>query len=52
MGGLTGLFGVADRQTFLIDPHGNLAFHWKKVNPMNPAKDVLDKLEELTVVQS
>ena len=52
MGGFTGLLGVADRQTFLIDPQGNLAFHWKKVNPMNPAKDVLDKLEELTSVQS
>ena len=52
IGGLTGLFGVADRQTFLIDPQGKLAFHWKKVNPMNPAKDVLDKLEQLTGVGS
>ena len=52
MGGLTGLFGVADRQTFLIDPQGKLAFHWKRVNPMNPAKDILDKLERLTVAQS
>ena len=52
MGGLTGLFGVADRQTFLIDPQGKVAFHWKKVNPMNPAKDVLDKLEGLTAAYS
>jgi thioredoxin-dependent peroxiredoxin len=48
MGGITGLFGVADRQTFLIDPQGKLAFHWKKVNPMNPAREVLDMLEEQT----
>ncbi len=52
IGGLMGLLGVADRQTFLIDPQGKLAFHWKRVNPMNPAKEVLNKLEELSIVRS
>ena len=45
MGGLTGLLGVADRQTFLIDPEGNVAQHWKRVNPMTHAVEVQRELE-------
>lgn len=45
LGGLTGLLGVADRQTFLIDPQGRLAFHWRRVNPMTHATEVLRELE-------
>jgi thioredoxin-dependent peroxiredoxin len=47
MGGLTGLLGVADRQTFLIDPSGQLVHHWKRVNPMTHALEVQQKLQEM-----
>ncbi len=46
LGGLTGLFGVADRQTFLIDPQGKLAFHWRRVNPYTHATEVKQELEK------
>ena len=46
MGGLSGLFGFADRQTFLIDQDGKIAHHWKFVNPMNHATEVLQELEK------
>jgi thioredoxin-dependent peroxiredoxin len=46
MGGLMGLIGWADRQTFLIDPHGKLAHHWKLVNPLSHATEVLHELEK------
>ena len=46
LGGLTGLLGVAARQTFLIDPQGTLAHHWKTVNPVSHAADVLRVLQE------
>jgi thioredoxin-dependent peroxiredoxin len=46
MGGLLGLVGIADRQTFLIDPNGNLAHHWKFVNPLSHATEVLQVLEK------
>jgi thioredoxin-dependent peroxiredoxin len=46
LGGLTGLLGVADRQTFLIDPEGKVAQHWKRVNPMLHAVEVKRELEE------
>jgi thioredoxin-dependent peroxiredoxin len=45
MGGLTGMLGVADRQTFLIDPEGKVAQHWKRVNPMTHAVEVQRELE-------
>jgi thioredoxin-dependent peroxiredoxin len=45
LGGLTGLLGVADRQTFLIDPEGKVAQHWKRVNPMTHAVEVKRELE-------
>jgi peroxiredoxin Q/BCP len=45
MGGLTGLLGLADRQTFLIDPDGKLAFHWRRVNPVSHAVEVKREIE-------
>ncbi len=45
IGGLTGLLGLADRQTFLIDPDGKLAFHWRRVNPLSHAVEVKRELE-------
>lgn len=46
LGGLTGLLGVAARQTFLIDPRGTLVHHWKTVNPASHAAEVLRVLHE------
>ena len=46
-GGLMGLFGLADRQTFLIDPSGRVAHHWKRVNLTRHVSDVLTKLHDL-----
>jgi thioredoxin-dependent peroxiredoxin len=43
---LLGLVGIADRQTFLIDPNGKLAHHWKFVNPLSHATEVLQILEK------
>jgi thioredoxin-dependent peroxiredoxin len=42
--GSLGSFGsmvIANRNTFLIDPHGKIAKVWVKVNPTNAASDVL-----------
>jgi thioredoxin-dependent peroxiredoxin len=44
--GFMALLGNADRQTFLIDPNGNLAHHWKFVNPLSHATEVLQQLEK------
>ena len=38
---------VAKRQTFLIDPDGNVARHYDKVNPEAHSKQVLADLEDL-----
>ena len=46
MGGLGGLLGMAARQTFLIDPQGQVAWHWPTVNPANHAADVLRWLHQ------
>jgi thioredoxin-dependent peroxiredoxin len=46
LGGLTGFLGVADRQTFLINPEGQIAQHWKCVNPMTHAVEVQRELED------
>ena len=35
---------MANRNTFLIDPKGNIAKEWVKVNPTNAASDVLAAL--------
>lgn len=45
MGGLSGLLGAADRQTFLIDPQGKLAQRWKVANIMTHAIEVKQALE-------
>ena len=39
---------VAKRQTFIIDPKGNVAVHYEKVAPATHASEVLAALEELT----
>ena len=46
----TKMFGmtVAKRQTFLIDPDGNIAKHYAKVDPDTHAQQVLSDLRELT----
>lgn len=46
MGGLGGLMGLAGRQTFLIDPEGKVAHHWRTVNPASHAADVLRYLRQ------
>lgn len=46
----TKLFGmtVANRETFLIDPSGNIAKHYDKVDPETHSQQVLADLRELT----
>ena len=43
LGGFNGMV-IANRNTFLIDPKGNIAKVWVKVNPNNAASDVLAAL--------
>lgn len=38
---------MAKRQTFLIDPKGNLAKHYEKVDPETHSAEVLEDLEDL-----
>lgn len=38
---------IAKRQTFLIDPHGNVAKHYEKVSPETHSAEVLADLEAL-----
>jgi thioredoxin-dependent peroxiredoxin len=45
LGGLMGMLGVSARESFLIAPDGMLAHHWKMVNPMTHALEVLRELE-------
>ncbi len=40
LGGFAGII-LANRNTFLIDPHGKIAQVWVKVNPSTAASDVL-----------
>lgn len=47
IGGLLGMIGIAARESFLIDPSGNLAKHWKMVNPMTHAHEVRQELEAM-----
>jgi peroxiredoxin Q/BCP len=35
------------RSTFLIDPNGNIAYHWPKVKVAGHVNQVMDKLKEL-----
>ncbi|CAM3203650.1 peroxiredoxin [Deinococcus deserti] len=46
--GLRGLLGIASRETFLIGPEGELACHWRTVNPATHAGEVLSELERRT----
>lgn len=49
-GGIKVFFGKeikgVKRCTFLIDPHGNVNFHWNRVNVIGHAKQVLAKIKE------
>lgn len=38
---------VAKRQTFLIDPQGNIAKHYEKVDPATHSQQILDDLQAL-----
>ena len=40
-------FTIAKRQTFLIDPNGNLAKHYEKVKPATHSDEVLADLKAL-----
>ena len=41
---------LAKRQTFLIDPDGNVAVHYEKVDPDSHSQEVLADLEKLQAV--
>ncbi len=43
-------FTIAKRQTFLIDPNGNLAKHYEKVKPATHSNEVLSDLKALGAV--
>lgn len=43
----SGTFRFAQRQSFIIDPNGNVARHYAKVDPANHSKEVLADLKEL-----
>lgn len=45
--GRFGNFAVASRETFLIDPEGNIAKHYKRVDPASHSAEVLADLKEL-----
>jgi peroxiredoxin len=49
MKGLEGWRGRCNRQTFLIDPDGRIAFIWTKVTPRSHAKTVLEVLENMAI---
>ncbi len=38
---------IAKRQTFLIDPDGNIAKHYEKVDPESHSAEILEDLEKL-----
>jgi peroxiredoxin Q/BCP len=42
-----GAFTIANRNTFLIDPHGKIVKVWTKVDPSHHSEDVLAALDEL-----
>ena len=43
-----GMLAMAKRQTFLIDPDGNIARHYEKVDPDTHSAELLADLAELT----
>ncbi len=42
-----GTFTIANRNTFLIDPHGKIVKVWTKVDPSHHSEEVLTALSEL-----
>ena len=42
-----GEMNIAKRETFIIDPDGNVAMHYKRVDPETHSAQVLADLEEL-----
>ena len=46
IGGLLGLLGFAQRDTFIIDPQGRIAAHFAKVDPKGHSERVLKALVE------
>jgi len=42
--GVMSVFGRVNRETFLIDPSGLIAHHWKRVRPGAHARDVLHEV--------
>jgi peroxiredoxin Q/BCP len=42
-----GAFTIANRNTFLIDPHGKIVKVWTKVDPSHHSEDVLAALAEI-----
>ncbi len=46
LGGFMGMT-IANRNTFLIDPHGKIVKEWTKVNPAHHSEEVLAALAEL-----
>jgi len=43
-----GSFEMAKRETFIIDPEGNIAKHYKKVSPATHSEELLTDLRKLT----
>ena len=44
---MMGIFELAERDTFIIDPDGKIAKHWAKVDPKGHSDMVLKELEKL-----
>ena len=44
---MMGVFELAQRDTFIIDPQGRIAKHWAKVEPKGHSELVLKELESL-----
>jgi thioredoxin-dependent peroxiredoxin len=45
---MMGMFEMAERDTFIIDPKGNIAAHFSKVDPKTHSGEVLKALAQLT----
>ncbi|MBT9331464.1 peroxiredoxin [Paracidobacterium acidisoli] len=45
-GSLNGVYGMANRNTFLINPHGKIVKVWTKVNPSVHSEEVLTALAD------
>ena len=51
MKGLTGVLGLAQRETFVIDPTGKIAKHYPKVDPKGHSQQVLNDIRTLQAKQ-